>query len=191
MPQRIPHGGPPPGGPRATDKVELRHPTDRYKCASNAHALHRPQALYPQCQSVLIFPLDQAIHSLVRCKILENVPQGGGFSTEKSEITLSNGQMHVHKQRTCIVWVTSTPLMVSKRAHLSVRSSKWLTCPLENVKFSNGKVRKLRNPTDRYKCASNAHALYGSQACHPQCQSVLIFPLDQAIHSLVRCKTPN
>ena len=27
--------------------------------------------------------------------------------------------------------------------------------------------------------------------CHPQCQSVLIFPMDQAIYSLVRCKTLN
>ena len=124
LPQRIPHSGPPPGGPHATDKVELRHPTDRYKYASNVHSLYGPQALYSQCQSVLIFPLDQAIHSLIRCKILENVPQGGGFSTEKSEITLSNGQIHVHKQRTCIVWVTGTPPMVPKRAHLSVRPSK-------------------------------------------------------------------
>ena len=48
---------------------------------------------------------------------------GGRISTEKSEITLSNGQIHVHKQRKCIVWVISTPPMVSKRAHLSVRSS--------------------------------------------------------------------
>ena len=111
---------------------KLRNPTDRYKCISNTLALYGSQACHPQCQSVLIFPLDQAIHSLIRCKILENVPQGGGFSTEKSEITLSNGQMHVHKQRTCIVWATSTPLMVSKRAHLSVRSSNWLTCPLRN-----------------------------------------------------------
>ena len=48
--------------------------------------------------------------------------------------------------------------------------------------------QKLRHPTDRYKCASNVHALYGSQAFYPQCQSVLIFLLDQKICSLVRYK---
>ena len=53
------------------------------------------------------------------------------------------------------------------------------------------KSQKLCHPTDRYKCASNVHALYGSQALYLQCQSVLIFPLDEAIHSLVRCKTPT
>ena len=118
---------------------KLRNPTDRYKCISNTLALYGSQACHPQCQSVLIFPLDQAIHSLVRCKILENVPQGGAFSTAKSEISQSNGQIQVHKQRICIVWVTGTPSIVSKRAHHSVRSSNRLTCPLRNfgnVEFS-------------------------------------------------------
>ena len=67
------------------------------------HALYGSQTLYPQRQSVLIFPLDQAIHSLVRCKILENVPQGGGFSTEKSEITLPNGQPRGPLQRSGVI----------------------------------------------------------------------------------------
>ena len=120
----------------------LCYPTDRFKCTSNAHALYRPQVLYPQCQSVPIFPLDLVIDSLVRCKILENVPQGGAFSTAKSEIAQSNGQIQVHKQRVCIVWVTGTPSIVSKRAHHSVRSSNRLTCPLRNfgnVEFSTEK----------------------------------------------------
>ena len=146
LPQRIPHSGPPPGGPHATDKVELRHPTDRYKYASNVHSLYGPQAHYPQCQSVPIFPLDLVIDSLVRCKILENVPQRGGFSTAKSEITISNGQIQVHKQRTCIVWVTGTPSIVPKRAHHPVRPSNRLTCPLRNfgdVEFFNGKIRNF------------------------------------------------
>ena len=45
---------------------------------------------------------------------------------------------------------------------------------------------KLRYQTDRYKCASSAHALYGSQTHHPSCESVLIIPLDQAIDSPAR-----
>ena len=50
---------------------------------------------------------------------------------------------------------------------------------------------KLRYATDRYKCTSSAHALHGSLVRHSWCQSVLIIPLDQAIHPLVRCKTLN
>ena len=45
---------------------------------------------------------------------------------------------------------------------------------------------KLRYQTDRYKCASSTHALYGSRTRHPSCESVLIIPLDQAIDSPVR-----
>ena len=63
-------------------------------------------------------------------------------STQKSEIALSNGQIQVHKQRVCIVWVKGTPSIVPKRAHHSVRSSNRLTCPLRNfgnVEFSTEK----------------------------------------------------
>ena len=52
------------------------------------------------------------------------------------------------------------------------------------------KSQKFRNRTDRYKCTSRAHALHGSLARYSWCQSVLIFPLDQANHPLVRCKSP-
>ena len=41
----------------------------------------------------------------------------------KKLITLSNGQIWVHMQRICNVWVTNTPSIMSKRAHLSVGSS--------------------------------------------------------------------
>ena len=104
--------------------------------------MYRPQALYPQCQSVPIFPLDLVIDSLVRCKNPVGGPRGGAFPTAKSEIAQSNGQIQVHKQRVCIVWVTGTPSIVSKRAHHSVRSSNRLTCPLRNfgnVEFSTEK----------------------------------------------------
>ena len=103
------------------------------------------QTLHPWCHSILIFPLDQAIHPLVRCKNRNSIrlaAPGGGFSTAKSEITLSNGQIQVRKQHTCIVWITDTPSIVSKRAHHSVRSSNRLTCPLRNfgnVEFSTEK----------------------------------------------------
>ena len=104
--------------------------------------MYRPQALYPQCQSVPIFPLDLVIDSLVRCKNPVGGPRGGAFPTAKSEIAQSNGQIQVHKQRVCIVWVKGTPSIVSKRAHHSVRSSNRLTCPLRNfgnVEFSTEK----------------------------------------------------
>ena len=104
--------------------------------------MYRPQALYPRCQSVPIFPLDLVIDSLVRCKNPVGGPRGGAFPTAKSEIAQSNGQIQVHKQRVCIVWVTGTPSIVSKRAHHSVRSSNRLTCPLRNfgnVEFSTEK----------------------------------------------------
>ena len=95
--------------------LKLRYPTDRYKCTSSAHALHGSLVLHSWCQSVLIIPLDQAIHPLVRCKNRNSIrlaAPGGGFSTAKSEITLSNGQIQVCKQRTCIVWITDTPSIV-------------------------------------------------------------------------------
>ena len=106
--------------------LELCYPTDRYKCTSSAHALHGSLVRHSWCQSVLIIPLDQAIHPLVRCK---NRPQGGDFQRQSL---------------------------------------------------------KLRYQTDRYKCASSTHALYGSLTRHPSCESVLIIPLDQAIDSPVR-----
>ena len=84
------------------------------------------QTLHPWCHSILIFPLDQAIHPLVRCKTR---PQGGDFQRQSL---------------------------------------------------------KLRYQTDRYKCTSSTHALYGSRTRHPSCESVLIIPLDQAIDSPVR-----
>ena len=124
------------------------------------------------------------------------VPRRAEFSTEKSEIMLSNGQIQVHKQRACIAWVTGTPFVVSKCAHHSVGSSNSPTCPLQKSEFDSiGGLRggdfqrqslKLRYQTDRYKCASSAHALYGSQTRHPSCESVLIIPLDQAIDSPAR-----
>ena len=104
------------------------------------------QTLHPWCHSILIFPLDQAIHPLVRCKNRNSIrlaAPGGGFSTAKSEITLSNGQIQVCKQRTCIVWITDTPSIVWKRAHHSLGSSNRLTCPLRNFGtcgIFNGKV---------------------------------------------------
>ena len=151
------------------------------------------QTLHPWCHSILIFPLDQAIHPLVRCKNRPQIAPGGGFSTAKSEITLSNGQIQVCKQRTCIVWITDTPSIVWKRAHHSLGSSNRLTCPLRNFGTCGiqRKSLKLCYPTDRYKCTSSAHALHGSLVLHSWCQSVLIIPLDQAIHPLVRCKTLN
>ena len=154
------------------------------------------QTLHPWCHSILIFPLDQAIHPLVRCKNRNSIrlaAPGGGFSTAKSEITLSNGQIQVRKQHTCIVWITGTPSIVWKRAHHSLGSSNRLTCPLSGPRGGDfqRKSLKLRYPTDRYKCTSSAHALHGSLVRHSWCQSVLIIPLDQAIHPLVRCKTLN
>ena len=95
--------------------LELCYPTDRYKCTSSAHALHGSLVRHSWCQSVLIIPLDQAIHPLVRCKNQNSIrlaAPGGGFSTAKSEITLSNGQIQVRKQHTCIVWITDTPSIV-------------------------------------------------------------------------------
>ena len=95
--------------------LKLCYPTDRYKCTSSAHALHGSLVRHSWCQSVLIIPLDQAIHPLVRCKNRNSIrlaAPGGGFSTAKSEITLSNGQIQVCKQRTCIVWITDTPSIV-------------------------------------------------------------------------------
>ena len=121
---------------------KFRYPTDRCKYTSSAHALHGSLGRYSWCQSVLMFPLDLVIDSLVRCKNPIGSPRGGAFSTAKSEISQSNGQIQVHKQRVCIVWVKGTPSIVSKRAHHSVRSSNRLTCPLRNfgnVEFSTEK----------------------------------------------------
>ena len=81
---------------------------------------------------MLIFPLDQAIYSLVRCKILENAAAGGGFSTEKSEITLSGWQIHVHKQHTCIVWLPATPPTVYG-GHLMIYAKKYTFMDVEFV----------------------------------------------------------
>ena len=75
----------PQGGDFQRQSLKLRYQTDRYKCASSAHALYGSQTRHPSCESVLIIPLDQAIDSPVRWEILEHVE----FSTEKSEITLS------------------------------------------------------------------------------------------------------
>ena len=122
-------------------------------------ALYRPQALYPQCQSVPIFPLDLVIGSLVRCKNPVGGPRGGAFPTAKSEIAQSNGQIQVHKQRICIVWVTGTPSIVPKRAHHPVRPSNRLTCPLRNfgdVEFFNGKIRNFA--TQRQMQVHKQHA---------------------------------
>ena len=105
----------PQGGDFQRKSLKLRYPTDRYKCTSSAHALHGSLVRHSWCQSVLIIPLDQAIHPLVRCKNRNSIrlaAPGGGFSTAKSEITLSNGQIQVRKQHTCIVWITDTPSIV-------------------------------------------------------------------------------
>ena len=87
----------------------------------------------------------------------------------KKLITLSNGQIWVHMQRICNVWVTNTPSIMSKRAHLSVGSSNQLNCPLrdfgEMVDFQR-KGQKLRYLTDRYEYTRNAYAIYGSQTLH-------------------------
>ena len=83
----------------------------------------------------------------------------GGFSTAKSEITLSNGQIQVRKQHTCIVWITDTPSIVWKRAHHSLGSSNRLTCPLRNLEhvefstekseitLSNGQIQAYKQRT--------------------------------------------
>ena len=118
----------PQGGDFQRQSLKLRYQTDRYKCTSSTHALYGSRTRHPSCESVLIIPLDQAIDSPARWEILEHVE----FSTEKSEITLSNGQIQVYEQRTCIAWVTGTPFVVSKRAHHSVGSSNSPTCPLQN-----------------------------------------------------------
>ena len=136
------------------------------------------QTLHPWCHSILIFPLDQAIHPLVRCKNRNSIrlaAPGGGFSTAKSEITLSNGQIQVRKQRTCIVWITDTPSIVWKRAHHSLGSSNRLTCPLRNFGtcgIFNGKVWNYamqRTDTSaqaaRMHCMGHWYAIRGVKAC--------------------------
>ena len=128
-------------------------------------------------QSVLIIPLDQAIHPLVRCKNRNSIrlaAPGGGFSTAKSEITLSNGQIQVFKQRTCIVWITDTPSVVWKRAHHSLGSSNRLTCPLRNLEHveCNGKVWNYaiqRTDTSvraaHMHCMGHWYSIRGVKAC--------------------------
>ena len=159
---------------------KFRNRTDRYKCTSRAHALHGSLARYSWCQSVLIFPLDQANHPLVRCKNPISGPRGGGFSTAKSEITLSNGQIQVHKQHVCIVWVTSTPSIVSKRAHHSVRASNRLTYPLRNfgnvefstekseISLSNGQIQ-VHKQRACIVWVTNTPSMVSVQACPSFC----------------------
>ena len=141
MHSRYPAGVFPPGGNPSGVSVGAISP-GQSDTNTRLMELHNGKLIHNQC-FIQCGTMGVGLNIHVRCKILENVPKGGGFSTAKSDM-LSYGQIHVHKQRTCIIWVTSTPPMVSKRAHLFVGSSNSLTCPLRHFGkcgIFNGKVR--------------------------------------------------
>ena len=124
-------------------------------------------------------------------------PPGGAHATDKVELPIQRTdtsvqatRMHCmdHKHSIHNVKVCWSFRWIKQYTHLSV-ARFWKMCP-RGEDFQR-KSQKLRYLTDRYMCTSSAHVLYGSQAHHPWCQSVLICPLDQVSDSLVRWKMWN
>ena len=167
-PQRIPHSGSPPGGPRATDKVELpiqRTDTSvqatRMHCMDHKHSIHNAKV----CWSFRW--IKQYTHLSV-ARFWRMCPRGEDFQRKSQKLR------YLTDRYMC---TSSAHVLYGSQAH-----HPWCqsvpTCPLDQVSDSlvrwgilenvpqgedfQRKSQKLRHPTDRYKCASNTHALYGS-----------------------------
>ena len=112
------------------------------------------------------------------------------YATQRTDTSVQATRMHCmdHKHSIHNAKVCWSFRWIKQYTHLSV-ARFWRMCP-RGEDFQR-KSQKLRYLTDRYMCTSSAHILYGSQAHHPWCQSVLICPLDQVSDSLVRWKMWN
>ena len=107
------------------------------------------------------------------------------YAIQRTDTSVQATRMHCmdHKHSIHNVKACWSFRWIKQYTHLSV-ARFWKMCP-RGEDFQR-KSQKLRCLTDRYMCTSSAHVLYGSQAHHSWCQSVLICPLDQVTDSLVR-----
>ena len=97
----------------STEKSEINYPTGRYEYTRNAYAMYDSLALHPWNQSVLIFPMDLVIDSLVRCEILGKWPIFNGkvrnyaiqrtdMSTHVTHLQCMGHKYSIHNVKACL-----------------------------------------------------------------------------------------